>query len=308
MQQANVMCDCMICTANGMRRAQVLRIERVQNAKLWRRYCLKREELVDTRSEAGVNERLLFHGTSPATVDLIAQNGFDFRLSQVAAYGNGLYFADHSATAWGYCQKQDAANLAAAARGIVGAHAYTWAPPPPPAAAAMFGAGWGGLMAAAFGLGGPPPPAPAAGAWLPGGVPPPNSLPMPTGAAAPAAPLRGVAKRGKRALAAAAAAQQQQQQHYYQGGVLKMVVARVALGRQAQGASGMRKPPDGYDSVNSGNTQVPGVSMSVGSAWGVGRGKSRPKQPKQQQHQLHFCHVVFDNDMAYPEYVITLRP
>jgi hypothetical protein len=28
-----------------------------------------------------------------ATVDLIAQNGFDFRLSQVAAYGNGLYFA-----------------------------------------------------------------------------------------------------------------------------------------------------------------------------------------------------------------------
>jgi hypothetical protein len=30
---------------------------------------------------------------SAATVDLIAQNGFDFRLSQVAAYGNGLYFA-----------------------------------------------------------------------------------------------------------------------------------------------------------------------------------------------------------------------
>jgi hypothetical protein len=32
---------------------QVLRIERVQNAKLWRRYCLKREELVDARGEAG---------------------------------------------------------------------------------------------------------------------------------------------------------------------------------------------------------------------------------------------------------------
>jgi hypothetical protein len=32
---------------------QVLRIERVQNAKLWRRYCLKRDELVDARGEAG---------------------------------------------------------------------------------------------------------------------------------------------------------------------------------------------------------------------------------------------------------------
>ncbi|WIA19343.1 hypothetical protein OEZ85_003974 [Tetradesmus obliquus] len=133
-------------------RSKVLRIERVQNAKLWRRYCLKREELVDARGEAGVNERLLFHGTSPATVDLIAQNGFDFRLSQVAAYGNGLYFADHSATAWGYCQKQDAANLSAAARGIVGGHASTsWAPPLPPAAAAGFAGGFGGVMAAWMG-------------------------------------------------------------------------------------------------------------------------------------------------------------
>jgi hypothetical protein len=34
-------------------RVQVLRIERVQNAKLWRRYCLKRDELVDARGEAG---------------------------------------------------------------------------------------------------------------------------------------------------------------------------------------------------------------------------------------------------------------
>jgi hypothetical protein len=34
-------------------RLQVLRIERVQNAKLWRRYCLKRDELVDARGEAG---------------------------------------------------------------------------------------------------------------------------------------------------------------------------------------------------------------------------------------------------------------
>jgi hypothetical protein len=131
---------------------------------------------------------------------------------------------------------------------------------------------------------------------------------MPTAAAA--APVRGVAKRGKRALAAAAAAQQQlqqQQQQYYQGRVLKMVVARVALGHQTQGTSGMRKPPDGFDSVNSGNAGVPGVNMR-GSSWGVGRGGSRGKKQQQQQQQLYFCHVVFDNDVAYPEYVITLHP
>jgi hypothetical protein len=108
-------------------------------------------------------------------------------------------------------------------------------------------------------------------------------------------------------LAAAAAAAAQQQQQYHQGRVLKMVVARVALGHQAQGASGMRKPPDGYDSVNSGNTQVPGVNMSSGRGWGVGRGKQQ-HQHQQHQHQLYFCHVVFDNDVAYPEYVITLWP
>jgi hypothetical protein len=121
-----------------------------------------------------------------------------------------------------------------------------------------------------------------------------------------------VLPRGKRALAAAAAAQQQQQQQqqYYQGRVLKMAVARVAFGHQTQGASGMRKPPDGYDSVNSGNTPVPGVNPSLGSGWGLGRGRGRGKQQqqRQQQQQLYFCHVVFDNDVAYPEYVITLRP
>jgi hypothetical protein len=111
------------------------------------------------------------------------------------------------------------------------------------------------------------------------------------------------------AAAAAAAQQQQQQQQYYQGRVLKMVVARAALGLQTQGASGMRKPPDGYDSVNSGNTQVPGVNVGTGSAWAIGRGRGRGKQQQQpQQQQLYFCHVVFDNDVAYPEYVITLRP
>lgn len=70
--------------------------------------------------------------------------------------------------------------------------------------------------------------------------------------------------------------------HQTGGPVYKMVIARVALGQQAQGQAGMRRPPDGYDSVNSGRVQV--------------------------QAGNPYCHVIFDNDQAYPEYLVTLRP
>lgn len=109
---------------------------------------------------------------------------------------------------------------------------------------------------------------------------------------------RPVGKRGRgsAAIAVQAAAQVPQGQRVY-----KMLVARVALGRQATGQHGMRKPPDGYDSVNSGSAAVPGaVVPRLGN---VGRGRSRG----QQQQQLYYCHVVFDNDQCVPKYVITLR-
>lgn len=72
-------------------------------------------------------------------------------------------------------------------------------------------------------------------------------------------------------------------------GVYKMIVARVALGRQTQGASGMRRPPDGFDSVHSGAAGVPNLRAG-------------------QQAQGQYCHVVFDNDQCYPEYLVTLQP
>jgi hypothetical protein len=57
-------------------------------------------------------------------------------------------------------------------------------------------------------------------------------------------------------------------------GCYQMILARVLLGRQVVGAPGMRRPPPGFESV----------------------------------HGNGMCHVVFDNDQAYPEYVITFRP
>lgn len=68
--------------------------------------------------------------------------------------------------------------------------------------------------------------------------------------------------------------------------VYKMIVARVALGNQTVGAAGMRRPPDGFDSVNSGQHGKALVNL-------------------QSQAGL-YCHVVFDNDQCYPEYLVTL--
>jgi hypothetical protein len=86
---------------------------------------------------------------------------------------------------------------------------------------------------------------------------------------------------GGTAAAAAGACDQPAARQYN-----KMIIARVALGKQTTGQAGMRRPPDGYDSVNSGTA-------------GARRGRSTSKP---------YCHVIFDNDQCYPEYLITLTP
>ncbi len=66
-----------------------------------------------------------------------------------------------------------------------------------------------------------------------------------------------------------------------------MIVARVDLGKQTNGCGGLMACPAGFDSVNSG-------SRGLGSNAGMLPGSL-------------FCHVVFDNDQAYPEWVVTLK-
>jgi hypothetical protein len=64
-------------------------------------------------------------------------------------------------------------------------------------------------------------------------------------------------------------------QHAPQAGTLKLLVARVLLGKQCKGMGGINKPPGGFDSVCDGYTGG--------------------------------YHVIFDNFAAYPEYVITVK-
>jgi hypothetical protein len=101
-------------------------------------------------------------------------------------------------------------------------------------------------------------------------------------AAAAAAGVPGAAAAAAAAGAAAAEAATEagaDEDHW------QMIVARVPLGTQAVGRSGLTAPPEGFDSVNSGGAHVGGIN-NPGSL---------------------YCHVVFDNDQCYPEYVVTLK-
>jgi hypothetical protein len=62
-------------------------------------------------------------------------------------------------------------------------------------------------------------------------------------------------------------------------GTLTLLMARVLLGRQCEGRSGLKRAPDGFDSVH--DTQ----QLTVPGRY----------------------HVIFDNSSAYPEYVVTLQ-
>ncbi|XP_067002471.2 poly [ADP-ribose] polymerase tankyrase [Anabrus simplex] len=75
-------------------RYNIVRIQKVQNRKLWERYAHRRQEVAEENSNQG-NERMLFHG-SPF-INAIVQKGFDERHAYIGGmFGAGIYFAEHS--------------------------------------------------------------------------------------------------------------------------------------------------------------------------------------------------------------------
>ncbi|XP_068978039.1 tankyrase isoform X3 [Bombus fervidus] len=94
-------------------RYNIVRIQKVQNRKLWERYAHRRQEVAEevgaaapsspstgSRTTPGsslpqANERMLFHG-SPF-INAIVQKGFDERHAYIGGmFGAGIYFAEHS--------------------------------------------------------------------------------------------------------------------------------------------------------------------------------------------------------------------
>uniref|UniRef100_A0A336MN10 Poly [ADP-ribose] polymerase n=1 Tax=Culicoides sonorensis TaxID=179676 RepID=A0A336MN10_CULSO len=75
-------------------RYNIVRIQKVQNRKLWERYVHRRKEISEDNGNQAC-ERMLFHG-SPF-INAIVQKGFDERHAYIGGmFGAGIYFAEHS--------------------------------------------------------------------------------------------------------------------------------------------------------------------------------------------------------------------
>ena len=73
---------------------EIIRIERVVNPRLWRKYLYRRTEIAESNHNHA-NEQMLFHG-SPM-IHAIVESGFDERHSYIGGmFGAGVYFAENS--------------------------------------------------------------------------------------------------------------------------------------------------------------------------------------------------------------------
>ncbi|XP_003390636.1 PREDICTED: poly [ADP-ribose] polymerase 14-like [Amphimedon queenslandica] len=75
--------------------AKILSIQRLQNPTLYKQYAVRKKEMEKHNPDGHQNERLLWHGTSPDTLDKINTRGFDrnFAGKNAVVYGKGVYFA-----------------------------------------------------------------------------------------------------------------------------------------------------------------------------------------------------------------------
>ncbi|EFC49258.1 predicted protein [Naegleria gruberi] len=86
--------------------AQVIDIERVENAKLWRAFSIKKSETIHKNQNIKAENQVktLYHGAEETAVDAITKTGFDYRRCQVGHYGHGNYFAVNASYSHGYAK------------------------------------------------------------------------------------------------------------------------------------------------------------------------------------------------------------
>lgn len=75
---------------------QITRVEYIINPSLIERYEAHKSSL---KVQSGVEERLMFHGTSAASAELIVRNGFEIGghgvpVAHGAVHGRGIYTSD----------------------------------------------------------------------------------------------------------------------------------------------------------------------------------------------------------------------
>ncbi|XP_064276896.1 protein mono-ADP-ribosyltransferase PARP12-like [Passer domesticus] len=81
----------------------IKQLQRIQNPTLWDIFQWQKEKM--KKQLKGVNERLLFHGTSPSHVSAICEQNFDWRLcgTHGTMYGKGSYFARDASYSHEFC-------------------------------------------------------------------------------------------------------------------------------------------------------------------------------------------------------------
>ena len=90
--------------------ASILRVERIQNKTIWRRYFCRRQLMRDfDQSHDHLQEKLLFYGTECNNPEVIYKGteGFDMQCSSSGKWGRGNYFAKNSSYSHGFAFKED---------------------------------------------------------------------------------------------------------------------------------------------------------------------------------------------------------
>ncbi|OWF41787.1 uncharacterized protein LOC110461949 [Mizuhopecten yessoensis] len=79
----------------SMSASQITAVRRIQNPRLWQKFCLSRKHMVEDFGQNQLNEKQLFHGTSTKAFDAICREGLDWRMcgENGTAFGQGTYFA-----------------------------------------------------------------------------------------------------------------------------------------------------------------------------------------------------------------------
>ncbi|KAF0978388.1 hypothetical protein FDP41_002903 [Naegleria fowleri] len=83
--------------------AQVIKIERIENAQKWEEYTTLRYH-IQCKNKGNANEKILYHGCDADTAQKIigSEYGFDYRLTTTGFYGQGAYFAVNASYSHGY--------------------------------------------------------------------------------------------------------------------------------------------------------------------------------------------------------------
>uniref|UniRef100_A0A0B6ZRX6 Poly [ADP-ribose] polymerase n=1 Tax=Arion vulgaris TaxID=1028688 RepID=A0A0B6ZRX6_9EUPU len=86
----------------------VVKVERLKNPHLWKRYVTERDLMSSQRTNIDpgfkLNEKYLYHGTS-ALKSYICEEGLDSRMSKRGCFGKGIYFSDYPRKCVKYAEK-----------------------------------------------------------------------------------------------------------------------------------------------------------------------------------------------------------